>query len=101
MAGCGAPAQSISLPVGIDVAKETIIAGTVSNSGAPVGGAYVRLLDVRDEFTAEVVTSPEGHFRFFAAPGTWTLSIMHRDGRIRQQVRAPDTGIYETLLTLA
>ena len=41
--------------------------------GAPVAGAYVRLLNDTDEFTAEVVASATGDFRFFAAPGTWTL----------------------------
>ena len=35
----------------------------------PVPGAYVRLLDGTGEFTAEVVTSATGDFRFFAAPG--------------------------------
>jgi hypothetical protein len=34
----------------------------------PVGGAFVRLLDGSGEFTAEVVSSASGAFRFFAAP---------------------------------
>ena len=72
---CGAPAQTLSLE-GIDVAKESIIQGTVSKAGSPLGGAYVRLLDSTGEFTAEVVTSPEGAFRFFAAPGDWTLRTL-------------------------
>ena len=41
---------------------------------------YVRLLDENGEFTAEVVTSSAGHFRFFAAPGTWTLRALSRQG---------------------
>ena len=45
-----------------------------------MGGAYVRLLDSTGEFTAEVVTSPEGVFRFFAAPGSWTLRALSRFG---------------------
>jgi hypothetical protein len=45
-----------------------------------VGGAYVRLLDSTGEFTAEVITSPAGQFRFFAAPGTWTLRALSREG---------------------
>ena len=72
---CGAPAQTLDLE-GIDVAKESIIQGTVSKGGAPLGGAYVRLLDGTGEFTAEVVTSATGAFRFFAAPGEWTLRTL-------------------------
>jgi hypothetical protein len=40
----------------------------------------VRLLDSTGEFTAEVVSSPEGVFRFFAAPGSWTLRALSRQG---------------------
>jgi hypothetical protein len=72
---CGAPAQDLSLE-GIDVGKESVIQGTVSRGGSPLGGAYVRLLDGTGEFTAEVVTSATGNFRFFAAPGEWTLRTL-------------------------
>jgi hypothetical protein len=72
---CGAPAQTLDLE-GIDVAKESVIQGTVSRSDSPLGGAYVRLLDGTGEFTAEVVTSATGAFRFFAAPGAWTLRTL-------------------------
>ena len=72
---CGAPVQELSLE-GIDVGKESVIQGIVSRSGAPLPGAYVRLLDGTGEFTAEVVTSASGAFRFFAAPGDWTLRTL-------------------------
>jgi len=72
---CGAPVQSLDLE-GIDVAKESIVQGTVVRDGAPVAGAYVRLLDSTGEFTAEVQTSATGAFRFFAAPGDWTLRTL-------------------------
>lgn len=79
--GCAAPDQSAPLPASVDLQKETVITGTVKNAEAEaVGGAYVRLLDSSGEFTAEVVTSPEGVFRFFAAPGTWTLRALSRHG---------------------
>lgn len=78
--GCGAPDQAAPLPAGVDVEKETVITGVVEAAGAPVGGAFVRLLDATGEFTAEVVTSPAGQFRFFAAPGTWTLRALSRQG---------------------
>ena len=80
-AGCAAPDQSAPLPSSVDLAKETVITGIVRNAeGEAVGGAYVRLLDGSGEFTAEVVSSPEGVFRFFAAPGSWTLRALSRHG---------------------
>ncbi len=97
---CGAPAQSPILPPGVDVTKETVIYGVVSAGDAPVPGAYVRLLDSTGEFTAEVVTSATGDFRFFAAPGEWTLSVLHKDGSARRPVTAPEPGLVEASLTL-
>jgi hypothetical protein len=80
VAGCGAPEQGDPLPASVDIAKETVISGTVHSPDGPVGGAYVRLLDSSGEFTAEVVTSAAGQFRFFAAPGNWTVRALSRAG---------------------
>ena len=78
---CAAPDQAAPLPASVDLEKETVITGTVTaTDGTVVGGAYVRLLDATGEFAAEVVTSPAGQFRFFAAPGTWTLRALSRHG---------------------
>lgn len=98
---CGAPAQTPTLPPGIDLTKETVIYGVVRAGDAPVPGAYVRLLDSTDEFTAEVVTSATGDFRFFAAPGNWTLSVMHKDGSARKSVVATEPGLVEASLALS
>jgi Protein of unknown function (DUF1416) len=97
---CGAPAQTPTLPAGIDLTKETVIYGVVSRDDAPVPAAYVRLLDSTGEFTAEVVTSATGDFRFFAAPGQWTLSVMHRDGKGRKDVQALEPGLVEASIVL-
>jgi hypothetical protein len=97
---CGAPEQTPTLPAGIDLEKETVIYGVVSAGEAPVPGAYVRLLDATGEFTAEVVTSATGDFRFFAAPGKWTLSVLHRDGKVRRDVQAAGPGLVEVPLQL-
>lgn len=79
--GCAAPDQSAPIPASVDLEKETVITGVVRNTdGEAVGGAYVRLLDSTGEFTAEVVSSPAGVFRFFAAPGSWTLRALSRAG---------------------
>ena len=72
---CGATKGGLSLD-GVDVAKEAVIQGQVLHGDEPVGNAYVRLLDRTGEFTAEVPTSATGHFRFFAAPGEWTLRTL-------------------------
>ena len=60
---CSAPAQPRTPPPGVDLDKETVITGrVVDGSGHSVGGAFVRLLDSSDEFTAEVVASATGDF---------------------------------------
>jgi hypothetical protein len=95
---CGAPKQGGGLE-GIDLTTQTVIQGQVWHDGAPVGGAYVRLLDTTDEFTAEVVTSPEGEFRFFAAPGQWKLRTLSPVGR-GEKVLAAEVGLNETTVSI-
>ncbi|MFD1859334.1 DUF1416 domain-containing protein [Aeromicrobium camelliae] len=72
---CGAIKGGPSLE-GVDVANQAVIQGIVTRDDEPVGNAYVRLLDAGGEFTAEVPTSATGQFRFFAAPGSWTLRTL-------------------------
>ena len=98
---CGAPAQTPNLPASVDLEKETVLYGQVTQDGAPVPGAYVRLLDGTGEFTAEVITSATGDFRFFAAPGSWTLSVLHKDGSGRTEVTASGPGLVEASLSLS
>ena len=101
VAGCGAPDQAAAVPASVDLEKETVITGVVRNGDEElVSGAYVRLLDATGEFTAEVVTSPQGVFRFFAAPGTWTLRALSRHGNGDLKVDA-DRGVNEVSLTVA
>lgn len=77
---CAAPEQGNELPAGVDVNQQSVVQGKVCAGSDPVGGAFVRLLDSTGEFTAEVVTSPAGDFRFFAAPGSWTVRALSRSG---------------------
>jgi hypothetical protein len=72
---CGVTAGGVSL-AGVDIDKEAVVQGVVTHEGAPVSPAYVRLLDRSGEFAAEVPTSATGQFRFFAAPGQWTLRTL-------------------------
>ncbi|OLB81698.1 MAG: hypothetical protein AUI14_02325 [Actinobacteria bacterium 13_2_20CM_2_71_6] len=100
IAGCGAPEQSAPLPASVDIEKETVISGIVRAGAEPVPGAYVRLLDATGEFTAEVVTSAAGQFRFFAAPGNWTLRALSRSGNGDATVSAA-RGLNEVALSVA
>jgi hypothetical protein len=93
---CGAPAQTPILPAGIDITKETVIYGLVSKGDAAVPGAYVRLLDSTGEFTAEVVSSATGDYRFFAAPGSWTVRALSRSGNGQADVSVGGPGLYTT-----
>jgi hypothetical protein len=99
--GCGAPEQGAPLPASVDLEKETVITGrVVDGSGQAVGGAFVRLLDSSDEFTAEVVASATGDFRFFAAPGTWTLRALSRAGNGDTEITA-DRGVNEVAVSVS
>jgi Protein of unknown function (DUF1416) len=100
--GCAAPDQAAPLPASVDLERETVITGvvTAADTGEPVAGAYVRLLDATGEFAAEVVTSPVGQFRFFAAPGTWTLRALSRQGNGDASVTASQ-GITEVAVAVA
>lgn len=77
--GCAAPEQTVELPAGIDLSQQAVIQGVVTGAGT----AYARLLDHTGEFTGEVVVSDEGIFRFFAAPGDWTVRIIAGGGVTR------------------
>jgi hypothetical protein len=96
---CAAPDQSN--PPAADLTRETVIKGAVRAAGSDeaVAGAYVRLLDRSGEFAAEVVSGPEGQFRFFAAPGTWTVRALSRQGSGEAAVAA-DRGLNEVSLTV-
>lgn len=102
---CGATKGGVSLE-GVNVAKESVIQGVVTRANAqgesePVGNAYVRLLDRTGEFTAEVPTSVTGHFRFFAAPGEWTLrTLAPKAGPVDQQVIAQQGVVAEVAVAI-
>ncbi|MCQ4084611.1 DUF1416 domain-containing protein [Streptomyces sp. RB6PN25] len=95
---CGAKAGGPDL-AGVDVAAETIIQGSLTRDGEPVSG-YVRLLDGGGEFTAEVPTSATGQFRFFAAPGTWTLRALVPGGSVDRSVVAQKGNLTEVAIAV-
>lgn len=112
MRTCGATPGGPSLQ-GVDLSKQTVIQGVVLRdgesksdgasgvpNGAPVERAYVRLLDSTGEFTAEVPTNIEGQFRFFAAPGPWTIVVQAPGVRIEKKVDAIQGSPVDLLITL-
>ena len=96
---CGSTVGGLSLE-GVDVAKETVIQGFVTAGDQPVPGAFVRLLDAAGEFTAEVVTSATGAFRFFAAPGSWTVRALSSAGAAQATVEAEQGSVAEATISL-
>ena len=99
MSGCGAPQQTATAePVDTD---QIVVTGKVASGEQPVGGAFVRLLDSSGEFTAEVVSSAEGDFRFYAAPGNWTVRALHRDGTGQADVSASGPGVHAVNIAVA
>ena len=99
---CSAPNQGQTLPASVDLEKETVIIGrVVDGSGQAVGGSFVRLLDSSGEFTAEVVASATGDFRFFAAPGSWTLRALSSAGNGDAIVEPKGAGIHEVDVKIA
>lgn len=87
MSACGAVVGGVSL-ANIDVKTQSVIQGVVSQHNAPVSVGYVRLLDKSDEFVAEVPVSKQGEFRFFAAPGNWTVVTLTPGATNRTPVSA-------------
>jgi len=83
MKTCGATLAGADLS-GIDLNKQSVIQGVVLvegsgdsvPNGSPITVGYARLLDKNGEFTAEVPLNGQGQFRFFAAPGKWTVRIL-------------------------
>lgn len=99
---CTGPRQGQTLPSNVDLEKETVITGqVVDSSGAGVGGAFVRLLDADGEFTAEVVASATGDFRFFAAPGSWTVRALSPTGNGQVAATPSGAGIHEVDIKIA
>ena len=99
---CGAPDQSVALPAGTDLTKETVLAGRVlaerrSRSVARSSGCWTARASSRPRSSP----SASGDFRFFAAPGTWTLRALSRSGNGETEVTAEGPGLHATELAVA
>ncbi len=74
------------MPTG--TSTEAVIEGHVTRDGAPAPVGYARLLDEGGEFVAEVPLGEDGGFRFFAAPGIWTVRVIAPGGGADERVSA-------------
>ena len=88
--GCGAPAGGVS--VSAASGDQAVVEGRVTREGAPVATGYARLLGSGDEFVAEVPLGDDGGFRFFAAPGAWTLRVLAPGGVRAERAVQTDYG---------
>jgi hypothetical protein len=57
-----------------------------------VAVGYARLLNDGGEFVPEVPLGEDGGFRFFAAPGTWTVRVLAPGGARVDETVSADNG---------
>ena len=88
--GCGAPAGGAALPA--NVGNQAVVEGRVTRDGQAVPVGYARLLNEGGEFVAEVPLGPDGGFRFFAAPGRWTVRVLAPGGVNTDRPVTAETG---------
>jgi hypothetical protein len=93
--GCGAPAGGVSAPAA--AGNQAVVEGKVTRDGAAVSTGYARLLGTGDEFVAEVPLGDDGGFRFFAAPGAWTLRVLAPGGLRAERYVEADYGQVTTV----
>ncbi len=90
--GCGAPAGGVPVAAGTGAGTQAVVQGHVTQNGSPVPVGYARLLNSGGDFVAEVPLGTDGGFRFFAAPGTWTLRVLAPGGVRAEHAVSADTG---------
>jgi hypothetical protein len=67
-----------------DAGTQAVVQGRVTQNGVAVPVGYARLLNTSGEFVAEVPLGEDGGFRFYAAPGSWTLRVL-APGHVRAE----------------
>jgi len=90
--GCGAPAGGAAVTAASDPGTQAVVQGHVTQNGPPLSAGYARLLNASGDFVAEVPLGADGGFRFFAAPGTWTLVVLAPGGVRAQHTVQAETG---------
>ena len=75
--GCGAPAGGVPIK---DAGSQAIIQARVTRAVAPAHSANARQQNTAGDFVAQLPLREDGGFRFFAAPGEWTLRVLAPGG---------------------
>jgi hypothetical protein len=84
--GCGAPSEGAQTALAESVIEsQAVVQGRVLHNGAAVAPGYARLLNGDGEFVAEVPLGEDGSFRFYAAPGDWTVRVLAPGGVTQSQ----------------
>jgi Protein of unknown function (DUF1416) len=90
--GCGAPADGAQTALSAaEIARQAVVQGKVVHNGDAVSPGYARLLNGDGEFVAEVPLD-QGLFRFYAAPGDWTVRVLAPGGVSASQSVSADYG---------
>jgi hypothetical protein len=74
------------------VGNQAVVEGRVTRAGEAVPVGYARLLNEGGEFVAEVPLGADGGFRFFAAPGSWTVRVLAPGGVNTDRPVTAETG---------
>jgi hypothetical protein len=90
--GCGATAGGAPVAAATNPGSQAVVEGHVVRGSVPVSTGYARLLGTGGEFVAEVPLGEDGSFRFFAAPGTWTLRVLAPGGARADRSVSADYG---------
>ena len=90
--GCGAPAGGVPVSAATNAGTQAVVEGRVVRDNTPLTTGYARLLGTGDEFVAEVPLGEDGGFRFFAAPGTWTLRVLAPGGARAERSVSAENG---------
>ena len=99
--GCGAPAGGAQVTAAADAGSQAVVQGKVTRNGSAVPVGYARLLNSDGDFVAEVPLGEDGGFRFFAAPGSWTLRALSAAGNGDAVVTPSGAGIHEVDVKIA
>ena len=75
-----------------DVHQQLTYEVEATRDGAAVPVGYARLLNEGGEFVAEVPLGADGGFRFFAAPGSWTVRVLAPGGVNTDRPVTAETG---------
>ena len=99
---CGAPEQTAELPAGTDLeqgvgARRQGDRRRLARRRAPTSGSST----APASSPPRSCPRPSGDYRFFAAPGTWTVRALSRAGNGQSEVTVGGPGLFTTEVSVA